>query len=200
MISAGINYPENEYGIPPQDWYLNTNDVYGNSNSGYHFDFTGIYMFSKHVGLAAKGGIDINQSNSVKQYLGGFYFCIKPKQSKFNVYFLTLIGEANADIPTETQNDYGNIGFNTQNSVPGIGSGIGFYGGIGISAIINRRFYFNLSLDYLSSDINFPNGAITTIYNGYPQPIYNTAPVTTTSSMQMDIGILQANLGISYHF
>lgn len=211
LLNGGISIPESDYKSPPLYTYNSSPNpnVSGFSLNGVHMDFTELFFpsSSTNAGLAAKFGTDINNpGNIVTQYLVGLCLPVKPIKSKFNIYFLTLIGLVTANI-TNSNNSFGNYqlgyGGTWGNEVPGFGNGVGLYGGVGLSFKVYKRFYCNFSGGVLLSGIDFPNG-ITTTYssqpsNTFPYSFINSTSVST-SHLTMNIEILQANLGISYQF
>jgi hypothetical protein len=212
LFNAGVNNPENEYGLPPDDIYnsYSKSEAYGFALGGVRFEATAIFQGSTNFGVAVRVGTDMNTTclnfpqtgiskNKVNQYMGGYYFTFTPKEANYNVYLLALAGEVTANIPNEENSYYqenGIGGFVAENEVPGFGTGLGFYGGAGLSCpVINKWLYFDMSAGYLYSCIDFPNGAITT----YTSNLYPASYIVSTSyqKMGMVMGVLQGNVGIS---
>jgi hypothetical protein len=204
-VNFGPNLPENDYGTPP----INTNNygtgVYGYATPEIHVDANGIYFPSTNVnaGLAVRFGMDINQTSMVNQYMGGLYLMVKPKESNFNIHIIGLIGVVTADISNSDNGSFDNngtfiAGFQTVTDIPGFGTGLGFYGGIGLSFNAKGRVYINLSVGYLYSAIDFPNGTVSSINTGNAFPPYNTYS-TSKEEMEMALGIIQPNFGFSWH-
>lgn len=204
FFNAGVSVPENEYGVPPQDFSNSSppREVYGYGLSGVHFDVTGIYIPSTSMGLAVRYGMDINtvsvtSRNIVNQYMVGLYLSVFPKQSNFNLYFLGLTGGVTTNVTNSDNSffEYGQIESVGGNDIPGFGSGVGLYGGMGLSLNIYKRLCFNLSAGYLVSSIEFPNGTVTSYSTNYVTN--NSSMGISTQSLQMTIGILQLNCGLS---
>jgi hypothetical protein len=214
-INCGTSVPENNYGIPPRNFYNSSYSIepYGFSFSGLHLDITGTYFPFSDFGFAARYGMDINtatsssnqkgiQRNVVDQYLGGVCLSVSPKQNKFNLYFIGLIGVITAKV-LNADNSFGYGSASgvlyqpTGGSVVlGFGNKLGTYFGMEFSSKIHKQFYFNLSVGYLYSSITFKNSITTTYYWGGSGP----SVVTSNSVNTMSLGILQANGGLSYHF
>ena len=218
FANIGLNIPEGEYGVPD---VLNSSpsstEVYGYSKSDLHTNVTGVFIPAKHIGLVARYGLDINQANEpnsissqplknvVNQYLVGIDILVNPKQSSFNVYFLGLIGRVTANIPNPSNgfSTSGPFGEESGYEVPGFGVGVGLYAGIGLSSSISKDIFLNFSLGYLNSTIYFQSGTTTTyttLLTG-PPPSYSSSYTSVShSAMQMNMGIIQGTIGLSYLF
>lgn len=219
FLNGGVSIPANEYQVAQGVTNITPpTQVYGYAARGLHLDATGIYIIpSTNLGIAIRAGTDINKASSewpypgstrdiVNQYLAGLYLSTKPKQAKFNVYFVGLIGLVTANINHSFNwfdNSSVSMGVGVQptfvygNETPGFGTGVGFYGGLGLSYKVYKRLCLNCLIGYLASTIYFQNGSVTSTTTSYPG---TTTTEVSQQTMQMKLGILQANFGIGYQF
>lgn len=219
-FNFGAGIPMEDYGNISQVPFpggIDSAHVNGLASTGFHFNGTAGYLFSKNFGVMVMVGGTSNSFNNevwhtlrvggtpgiitsvynnfyIGQYLIGLNASI-PASTSVKVGFKALFGMVTANYPTLTESFqyYGTTVVIVKNITGS--TDLGYYLGANLTIMLTKNIGLEFNAGYLGSNITYPEVDLTvsqTGYQTYSQPfVYDRF---------MLLGILQTTGGLSFNF
>ena len=196
-VDGGLSIPSSNYGASA----LSSSSTFnGSAKLGACYDGYVGFKFIPLLGAMVQYGANMNSINTsnwgsnvsasggstVTEYLIGPFLSIKLIKVKIEAKLLG--GLVSSSYPTISQSTTFNGVTSSVVSSFSTGNGFGYCAGAKVKYMVASIFGIGLGLDYVGSDVKF---------NGVSSEVVGSSSSTSTSSNKMNVGVLQATLGLS---